>query len=87
MENELETGTTSRLVDQAQKKYLENVQKIPFVNSFIPTKLLTNTHYGLNKLNNRATGASIGGFIGSNVGGYIYDLINDYEDDEFKMDL
>jgi hypothetical protein len=82
MEEELESGTTTLLVDEAQKKMLKNIEKIPFVNTFIPTNALRNTQYGLNKLNNRGIGASIGGYIGSNLGGYIYDLTNPYIDDD-----
>ena len=88
MEAELEGGTTSFLVDEAQKKYVENIDKIPFINQYIPTTSLKNIKYGFNKLNNRGISGSIGGYIGSNVGGYIYDLFNEYEyEDEFKMDL
>jgi len=83
MEEELETGTTTLLVDEAQQKMLKNIDKIPFVNSFIPTNALRNIEYGLSTLNNRGIGASIGGYIGSNIGGYIYDIINPYDDDTF----
>ena len=79
---------SSFLVDEAQKKYVENIDKIPFINQYIPTTSLKNIKYGFNKLNNRGISGSIGGYIGSNVGGYIYDLFNEYEyENEFKMDL
>jgi len=76
MEEELESGTTTLLVDEAQKKMLKNIEKIPDINKYIPTNALKNIQYYSGKLNNRGIGASIGGYIGSNLGGYIYDILN-----------
>jgi len=76
MEEELESGTTTFLIDKAQKKYVDKLKQLPFINKYIPTSALKNINYYSNKLNNMGTTGAIGGYIGSNIGGYIYDAIN-----------
>ena len=64
------------LYDEIQRKYVDNLKKIPVINKYIPTNALKNIKYYSSKLHNMGTTGAIGGYIGSNFGGYIYDVLN-----------
>jgi len=83
MEDEefLSKSTIGELIDDAQKKYIDELKKDKFIYNFIPTTTLKNVKYYSGKLNNIATSGTIGGYVGQNVGGYIYDALNYYNDD------
>jgi len=84
MEDEefLSKSTIGKSIDRAQKEYIDELKKDKFIYDFIPTTTLKNVKYYSGKLNNIATSGTIGGYVGQNVGGYIYDSLNYYNDDD-----